>query len=105
MRLSALLLTTMLVSACTAMVLGGGSTGASSGSAQSASDVEIAAQIRGHFAADSTVAAYNIGVRSIAGNVTLNGKVDNYMAREQAGRLAKATNGVRSVSNQIVVEN
>ncbi len=105
MRLITLLLTMVLVSGCTALVLGGGSTGSGSGSSHSRSDAQITAQIRGHFAADSTVAAYDIGVRSIAGNVTLNGTVDDYMAREQAGRLAKATSGVKTVTNQIVVEN
>ena len=104
MRLMAVLLTVILVTGCTALVLGGGSAGSGSGSSHSSLDAQIAAQIRGHFAADSTVAAYDIGVRSIAGNVTLNGKVDDYMAREQAGRLAKATSGVKTVTNQIVVE-
>lgn len=104
MRLTAVLATLLLISGCTAMMLGGGSTGSGAGNHQSSTDARITSQIRGSLAADSTVAAFDIGVRSIAGNVTLNGKVDNYMAREQAGRLAKAASGVRTVTNQIVVE-
>lgn len=105
MRIAAWLLTFLLVSGCSAMVLGGGSSSTGVTAGQSGSDTAIAAQIRRYFASDSTMAAYNIGVRSISGNVTLTGKVENYVAREQAGRLAKATNGVISVTNQIVVEN
>lgn len=104
MRLTAVLATLLLVSGCTALMLGGGSSGSGAASGQDGSDARIAAQIRSNLAADASVAAFDIGVRSIAGNVTLNGRVDNYRAREQAGRLAKATSGVRTVTNQIVVE-
>jgi osmotically-inducible protein OsmY len=39
------------------------------------------------------------------GRVTLKGKADSGTAREMAGLLAKSTDGVSSVDNQIVVEN
>ena len=105
MRSLILMLVLLLSSACTAMVLGGGSSAPTPGGTAASSDAAIAANIREHFASDSTLAAYNLGVRSYSGNVTLTGAVKNYVAREQAGRLAKATNGVRTVTNQIVVEN
>ncbi len=105
MRILVLMLALALTSACTAMVLGGGSSAPAQSGTTASFDAAIAANIREHFASDSTLAAYNVGVRSDSGNVTLTGTVENYVAREQASRLAKATNGVKSVTNQIVVEN
>lgn len=87
------------------MVLGGGSKTATAGGEMASADAGISARIQGVFASDSTLAGYNLGVRTYSGNVTLTGSVENYLAREQAGRLAKATSGVRTVTNQIVVEN
>lgn len=105
MRILLLMLALALNSGCTAMVLGGGSSAPAQSGAAANSDAAIATGVREHFASDSTLATYNLGVRSYSGNVTLTGSVDNYVAREQAGRLAKATAGVKTVSNQIVVEN
>lgn len=104
MRILIVVLVLVFAGGCTAMVLGGGSSTNPAG-ATTGADAEITAKIRQHFASDSTIAAYNLGIRTYAGNVTLTGKVENYVAREQAGRLAKATTGVRTVTNQIVVEN
>ena len=105
MRSLVLLVALGLVSGCTAMVLGGGSGGSTASGSTTTADAGISARIREVFASDSTLAAYNLGVRTYSGNVTLSGSVKNYVAREQAGRLAKATTGVRTVTNQIVVEN
>lgn len=106
MRITAILLIVLLMSGCAAMVLGNGSSnGASRTSASGASDASISKQVEANFAADATLGQFNLSARSYSGSVILSGSVDNYIAREQAGKLAKATNGVRAVTNQIVVEN
>ena len=69
-----------------------------------ASDSAITSEIQGKYGADSGVSMFNIGVRTHSGIVTLTGSVANYVARDQAGRIAKATTGVTAVNNQIVVE-
>jgi osmotically-inducible protein OsmY len=43
-------------------------------------------------------------VRTYEGTVTLTGTVGSFVARDQAGRIAKQTSGVKNVNNQIVVE-
>ncbi len=105
MRILLLLLALAWISGCTAMVLGNGSSAPVRTGTTASADSAIATRIHEHFASDATIAAYNLGVRSYSGNVTLTGSVNSYVAREQAGRLAKATAGVKTVSNQIVVEN
>jgi osmotically-inducible protein OsmY len=47
---------------------------------------------------------FNINVRTYKGIVTLTGSVGNYVARNQAGSIAKASTGVEIVNNQIVVD-
>ncbi len=99
-----ILLMLVLLSGCTAMVLGSGSTGSSQSSAASSSDAAIAAKLRSRLTADASLSAFTLSVRSHSGAVILGGSVDSHMAREQAGRVAKATDGVKSVTNQIVVD-
>lgn len=100
------ILLTMLVlmSGCTAMVLGGGSAGNSQTTVTSTTDATISARVRSQLAADTALSAFDFSVRSHSGAVILGGSVDSHIAREQAARVAKATDGVRSVTNQIVVE-
>lgn len=111
MRLVATLLILVLMSACTALVVGGAAVGGYQPGkderepAVVASDSAITAMIKGQFVADTTVGVFNISVRTYEGSVTLTGAVGNYVTRDQAGRIAKGTKGVKSVNNQIVVEN
>jgi osmotically-inducible protein OsmY len=104
------LLAFILLSGCTALVVGGtGSGGYQAGedkrdAAVQASDSAISAKINGRYGSDSAVNDFNIGVRTYEGTVTLTGTVGNFAARDQAGRIAKGTDGVVIVNNQIVVE-
>ena len=106
MRFGLALLALMLLSACTALVVGGAGAGAyeSREPAVVASDSAITTKINGRYDADPVVRVFNIGVRTYEGTVTLTGTVDNYVARDQAGKIAKVTDGVSIVNNQIVVE-
>ena len=110
MRSGIVVLAVFLLSGCTALVVGGASTGGyqagkdERNSAVLASDATITTEIKGKYGADSAVSMFNINVRTYKGIVTLTGSVGNYLARNQAGSIAKATTGVEVVNNQIVVE-
>ena len=110
MRLGLTLLALMLLSGCTALVVGGAAVGGyqlgkdEREPAVVASDSAITTKIKGKYVADSVVSVFNIGVRTYEGTVTLTGTVGSFVARDQAGRIAKDTGGVLVVNNQIVVE-
>lgn len=110
MRFGIIVLALFLMSGCTALVVGGAAVGAyqlgkdEREPAVVASDTTITTKIKGKYVADSAVNVFTIGVRTYEGIVTLTGTVGSYVARDQAGRLAKGTRGVTVVNNQIVVE-
>jgi len=107
MRFGITALALLLISGCTALVVGGGTTGGYQDARKPevvASDSAITTEIKGKYRADSGVSMFNIGIRTHSGIVTLTGTVATYVARDQAGRIAKASTGVTAVNNQIVVE-
>jgi hyperosmotically inducible protein len=106
MRFGLALLCLILLSGCTALVVGGAGTGAyqTREAAVVTSDSAITTKIKGRYAADPVVGVFNIGVRTYNGTVTLTGAVGSFAARDQAGKIAKDTEGVSIVNNQIVVE-
>ncbi len=110
MRIITILLSLLILSGCTAlMVGGGGAAGYQVGKDERsagvvANDSAITTRIKGKYVADPVVSAFNVGVRTWSGTVTLTGTVGSYAAREQAVRLARETSGVVAVNNQIVVE-
>lgn len=110
MRLGLTLLALMVLSGCTALVVGGAAVGGyqlgkdERAPSVVASDSAITTKIKGKYVADSAVSVFNIGVRTYAGTVTLTGTVGSFVIRDQAGRIAKDTRGVVVVNNQIVVE-
>jgi osmotically-inducible protein OsmY len=110
MRITVLLVSLMMLSGCTALMVGGGSAERHQHSKDDrpasvvTSDSAITSKIKGKYAADSVVSVFDIGVRTYQGTVTLTGKVGSYAARNQAHALAKATGGVVAVNNQIVIE-
>ena len=77
------ILLTMLVlmSGCTAMVLGGGAAGNSQTTVTSTTDATISARVRSQLAADTALSAFDFSVRSHSGAVTLGGSVDSHIAR------------------------
>lgn len=109
MRSLVILCAAITLSACSAMMLGGGSTGASSTarnhptSAMQPSDSALNDRVRAQYAADPMLANSAITVSTSAGLVTLTGKVPTYAARESAEKLAMATSGVKGVNNRITV--
>lgn len=95
--------------ACSSLMLTGGSgTYSGSGSERNASEVAkdtaITAEIKARHLDDPVVSMFEVGVRTVNGQVTLNGAVGSYEARNQAYRIARQVNGVSAVINQIRVE-
>ena len=110
MRPEIALLALVLLSGCTALVIGGAAVGGyqlgkdERPASVVASDSTITTKIKSKYVADSIVSVFSIGVRTYEGTVTLTGSVGSFVARDQAGSIAKSTGGVTTVNNQIVVE-
>ena len=69
----------------------------------SQSDPGVTSAVKSKFAADDTVKAYQIDVDTKDRVVTLSGNVETAAAKEQAVKIARQTDGVRDVVDQIAV--
>jgi hyperosmotically inducible periplasmic protein len=67
------------------------------------SDAGITTKVKSKFAADDTVKAYQIDVDTKDKVVTLSGNVDSQAAKDQAVAIARATEGVADVVDNITV--
>lgn len=67
------------------------------------SDSAITAKVKAKFVGDSTVKAHNIDVNTEEGVVYLTGRVYTQAEKEEAGRIALNTEGVRKVVNHLEV--
>jgi osmotically-inducible protein OsmY len=97
------LLTGLWLSGCTAMLIGDGTTNSRTGGVSAASDSTIASAVRSRLAAEPSVEASDILVRSDGGRVTLSGEVASYGEKDRAGRLAASVRDVASVDNRLIV--
>ena len=70
---------------------------------KSLTDAWLVTKLRSRLAADPAVNAFDIDVDAFDGQVTLTGLVSGERARAQAERIAKATEGVSQVRNEIQV--
>jgi hypothetical protein len=70
----------------------------------SQTDSGVTTKVKAKFAQDDLVKAHEINVTTREGVVTLNGEVDTMEARQQAVRLARETEGVTSVVDELRVE-
>lgn len=107
-RIALLLVAWLALSACTAMLLGGGSGKESApaerrSAASVARDDSISGQVRRALQADTELGRYTIGVGTASGVVTLSGTVGSYRARDRAVQIARDTAGVQRVENRLVV--
>jgi hyperosmotically inducible periplasmic protein len=71
------------------------------GLGEEVSDAWIVTKVKSQLAADPEVNSFNIDVDALQGEVTLSGVVPEERARQEAERIARATEGVRSVRNEI----
>jgi hyperosmotically inducible protein len=67
-------------------------------------DAGITTNVKSKMAADDTVKAYQIDVDTSNGVVTLSGAVESEAAREHAVMIARTTDGVRDVIDQLRVD-
>ena len=110
MRVILILLVTLSLAGCTAMLVGGAAAvGYQVGKDERtasvvAADSAITTKIKGKYAGDSVVSVFSISVRTYEGTVTLSGTVGSIRARDRAVWLARETDGVKAVNNQIVIE-
>ncbi|MDO9598656.1 MAG: BON domain-containing protein [Azoarcus sp.] len=66
-------------------------------------DITITTRVKAKFAEDSTVSMMSINVETLKGTVQLSGFAKSAAERSRAGDIARATPGVRSVKNDIVL--
>ena len=70
---------------------------------RAAADGALTAKIKSKMALDDAVEAINIDVDTVAGVVTLRGAVGSADERQRAVRLARETDGVTSVVDQLTI--
>lgn len=68
------------------------------------SDAALTASVKTKFAADPTVSALRIDVDTMDQTVTLSGEVRSQAEREQAVKLAREVEGVKSVTDRLTVK-
>ena len=66
-------------------------------------DAWIHTKLAAKLAADSTTPVRKMNIDVVNGTVTLRGNVDNAQAKQEAGRVAKDTDGVKRVNNLLKV--
>lgn len=67
-------------------------------------DASITTAVKAKFAADPEVKAHEIDVDTVDGVVTLSGNIDNNSVRGEAIQLARNTDGVRGVTDNLSVK-
>lgn len=92
-----LLVATPLVTSCA-------STGEQRSTGQTIDDATITAKVKSEIIADPEVSALNVNVTTFKGQVQLSGYVDNANQRKRAEQIARKVEGVKSVSNDLIVK-
>jgi len=97
-----------LASACTAtkntgVAVGSGAKEAAEQVGDAATDASITAAVKMKMADDPVVAAMKIDVDTTDGNVTLTGPVKSKAEADQAVKIARSVEGVKSVQSKLVV--
>lgn len=71
---------------------------------QQSGDTAVSARVGSRLIADPDVQRFDIDVDTIAGVVYLRGKVDTQTAKTSAERIARSTDGVQNVVNELKVD-
>lgn len=110
MRNLVILLLAIMSAGCSALMVGGGTSGNNpytrdeSSATRTAADATLSTTVRNKLVSDTGIGSDDLDVSAMNGKVTLSGTVDSYAARERAEKLAIDTNGVVAVDNRIQVE-
>src|SRR2546422_1076269 len=73
-------------------------------STQEAKDSTVTAKVKSKLAADPQTSAIKIGVKTNDSVVTLSGTVPSETEKSKAEELAKNTDGVKGVKNELIVK-
>lgn len=71
---------------------------------QTVDDATITAKVKSQLLADPDVSSLNVNVTTYRGQVQLSGYVSDTKQRSKAEQIAKNTEGVKSVSNDLIVK-
>jgi osmotically-inducible protein OsmY len=71
---------------------------------QTVSDSAITARVKSELLADPDVSGLNVNVTTYQGQVQLSGYVTSEEQRAQAEQIARSVDGVKSVSNDLIVK-
>jgi hyperosmotically inducible periplasmic protein len=71
---------------------------------QTVDDATITAKVKSQLLADPDVSALNVNVTTYKGQVQLSGYVNEAAQRTKAEQIAKNVEGVRNVSNDLIVK-
>jgi osmotically-inducible protein OsmY len=99
----------LLLTACSSMLIGGVNPGNASigddkrNEQQIRDDAAISAAVRNRLGLDPALSASGIGIATYMGTVTLSGTVNAFDIRDKAVSIARSTDKVRGVNNQIQV--
>lgn len=81
-----------------------GQTAQNAPGSQPTSDAAITAAVKNNLMADTAVGASNINVNTKDGVVSLTGSVKNQAEKDNAVRIARQTNGVRDVQDNLTIQ-
>lgn len=109
MRIATLLILALLMTGCTSMLLGSGSSADSEPGSAAGTEVVapeddvVSAEIRTAYDADPQLSQYSISVRTVNSHIIISGTVGSYSARDRAVEIASGIVGTHSVSYRIAV--
>jgi hyperosmotically inducible protein len=89
---------------CATAVIGSSGSADSRTSTQLAADTATSADVKAKLLADPGLKPFSINVLTYQGQVTLSGKVNTAQQRDLAGQLARGVKGVKSVRNDLTVK-
>ena len=78
--------------------------GANRSAGQTVDDASITAKVKSQLLASPEVSGLNVNVTTYDGQVQLSGYVNSTEQRQQAEQIARSVQGVKSVSNDLIVK-
>ncbi len=98
------LITTLFASLCLLAMVACAPTAQREGTGEYIDDTVLTTKVKAALAADPVVKATEVNVETFRGTVQLSGFVSTPEARQRAVQLARATNGVRGVKDDMVIK-
>jgi len=86
------------------LIVGCAATRTSSSTGEYVDDSAITAKVKSALLGDEKVKSFAVGVETLKGDVQLSGFVDTAVQKSAAGEDASAVNGVKHVTNNLIVK-